>query len=659
MIGRMDERVASLVESGRAALGAHDWDTAYRLLSDANANGVLDGAGLEALADAASWTGKMEATVDALERAYEAHLGSGDRCRAALTALLLAREVVNLNRPAAAGGWRRRAESLLESEAECAVHGQLLIRKAVLARGAGDLEGALAMVRQARDICRRHQDRDGEIAALHEQGELLVAMGRLAEGMELVDDATAAAVGGELTPYMTGRIYCWTIALCRDMADYARAGEWTESVMRWCERQSISGFPGVCRIHRAELLRLRGAFDSALADALRAHNELIGHNLLMAGVALGEVGLIRLRLGDLDGAAEALRQAHELGGECEPGQSLLLLARGDASAALASISREVEGAGVEPLQRGRYLPTLVTVALAASDEQCAASATQELESLAHTYGTAALRAQAAAARGALQLHHGATREAGATLRRAIALWIELDVPYEAAQARSLLATVHEREGDLVAARRELQAAYSTFERLGAVPEAQRQRAQLDQLSEVRGTGTESGFTFMFTDIVGSTVLASAIGDEAWTELSGWHDRALRELFAEHGGKEVDHAGDGFLVAFTNIKAALSCAVAIQRRMTEHRHKAGFAPKLRIGLHSGPARRVAGGYRGREVHLASRIADLAGAEEVIVSAASLAQSGSRRVTSEPRLVRLKGVPELVPVVTLDWRAPQPP
>lgn len=659
MIGRMDETAASLVDSGRAALHAHDWQTAYQLLSDADARSALDGAGLEALADAAGWTGRIDAGVDALERAYQAHLGSGERCRAANAALLLARELAPMNRPAAAGGWQRRAESLLESEPECAVHGKLLIRKAGVARGAGDLEGALAMLRQARDICGRHHDRDGEMAALHGQGALLVAMGRLAEGMELVDDAVAAAVAGELTPDMTGRIYCRTIALCRDTADYARASEWTESVKRWCERQSISGgFLGVCRLHRAELMRLRGGFENAVADALLARDELMGHNLGMAGDALGEVGLIRLRLGDLDGAEEALRQAHEFGGECEPARSLLFLARGDASGAAASISRALEGAGVEPLQRGRYLPALITIALLVDDVQRAESAADELERLARTYGTAALNAEAAVARGALQLHHGMTRDAAASLRHAIQQWLEVNAPYEAAEARALLAAAVEREGDFAAARLELKAACSTFERLGAIPDAQRQRAHLDQLSEIPGTATDAGVAFMFTDIVGSTALAEAIGDEAWTQLSGWHDRALRELFGEHGGNEVDHAGDGFLVAFPNVDAALSCAVAIQRRMTEHRRKAGFAPKLRVGLHSGPARRVGADYRGREVHVAARIAALAGAEEVMVSASSLAHSRSRSLASEPRVVRLKGVSAPVSVVTVDWRASQP-
>ena len=649
----MEEPAASLVESGRAALRAHDWATAYRLLTEADSSGQLDAADLEALAEAASWTGQAEAVFATLQRAYEAYLRAGDQCRTAYAALLVAREALYLNRPAVAGGWRRRAENLLEGQPECAMHGQLLIRKANQARGDGDLEAALTMARQARDICRRYQDRDGEIMALHLEGQLLVATGRVAEGMELVDDATTAAVGGELTSDNTGRIYCWTIALCRDMADYARAGEWTDSAMRWCDKESITGFPGVCRIHRAELLRLRGALTSAMEDALRAHDELMGHNVSMAGVALGEVGLIRVRLGDLDGADEALRQAHALGGESEPGMSLLLLARGDVPAALASISRALEDAGLEPLQRGRYLPSLVTVALAASDTQRAQSAAAELERLAQTYGTAALKAEAAAAKGALQLQHGETHDAAANLRRAIEQWRVIDAPYEVAQARALLATAHEREGDLVAARLELEAAASAFERLGADPDANRQRARLDHLSDSPGIATEA-VAFMFTDIVGSTALAEAIGDEAWTVLSSWHDRTLRELFTEHDGREVDHAGDGFLVAFPSADAALSCSVAIQRCMAEHRHKAGFAPKLRVGIHSGSARKIGEVYRGRELHVAARIAALAGPEEILASASSVAKSKSGRSTSEPRAMTLKGVSEPVSVVTVNWR-----
>ena len=92
------------------------------------------------------------------------------------------------------------------------------------------------------------------------QGMAHILQGQVGHGMLLIDEAAAAAVGGELTPMATGIVYCMTIVACRELADYRRAGEWTEATTRWCERQSIDGFPGHCRVRRAEIMRLRGAF---------------------------------------------------------------------------------------------------------------------------------------------------------------------------------------------------------------------------------------------------------------------------------------------------------------------------------------------------------------------------------------------------------------
>ena len=123
-----------------------------------------------------------------------------------------------------------------------------------------------------------------------------------------------------------------TIVACRDLADYRRAGEWTEATTRWCERQSISGFPGHCRVRRAEIIRLRGAFADAEDEARQAVQELIAFGELpIAGVGFHEIGEIRLRIGDLDGAEEAFAQAHQCGNDAQPGLALLQLARGRSS----------------------------------------------------------------------------------------------------------------------------------------------------------------------------------------------------------------------------------------------------------------------------------------------------------------------------------------
>lgn len=162
-------------------------------------------------------------------------------------------------------------------------------------------------------------------------------------------------------------------------------------------------------------------------------------------------------------------------------------------------------------------------------------------------------------------------------------------------------------------------------------------------------------TFMFTDIVGSTALLDAIGDDGWQDLRGWHDRALRELFSEHGGEEVDHAGDGFFVAFAGSRQALDCAVAIQRRLAEHRRTHGFAPRVRIGLHAGEATRSDGGFVGRTVHIAARIGSLADGGQILASASVLLDAGDRGDELERRRVSLKGIADPVEIAAVAWRS----
>jgi len=113
-------------------------------------------------------------------------------------------------------------------------------------------------------------------------------------------------------------------------------------------------------------------------------------------------------------------------------------------------------------------------------------------------------------------------------------------------------------------------------------------------------------TFMFTDVVGSTNLVEALGDEAWDTLLRWHDATLREVFTAHEGREISTTGDGFFVSFDSPEAAVAAAIAIQRRLAEHRQKQGFAPQVRIGLHASDAQTVGANFRGKGVHEASRI-----------------------------------------------------
>ena len=158
-------------------------------------------------------------------------------------------------------------------------------------------------------------------------------------------------------------------------------------------------------------------------------------------------------------------------------------------------------------------------------------------------------------------------------------------------------------------------------------------------------------TFMFTDIVKSTNLVEALGDEAWEPLVRWHDQTLRSLFVAHRGEEVVTTGDGFFVGFESPDEALACAVAIQRTLAEHRQTHGFAPQVRIGVHASDANQVGRDFHGKGVHEAARIASLAQGGEIITSRQSVTANFQ---VSDPRTVTLKGISEPVEVVSVNWR-----
>jgi class 3 adenylate cyclase len=159
-------------------------------------------------------------------------------------------------------------------------------------------------------------------------------------------------------------------------------------------------------------------------------------------------------------------------------------------------------------------------------------------------------------------------------------------------------------------------------------------------------------TFMFTDIVKSTNLLEVLGDEAWQAVLRWHDESLRSQFGAYHGEEVATTGDGFFVAFESPDEALACAVAIQRKLADHRTTAGFAPPVRIGVHASGATQVGRNFSGKGVHEASRIAGLAVGGEILASSETAA--GGRFPASEPRTVDIRGMTEPMQVVSVDWR-----
>ena len=609
---------------------------------------TLAGKDLESLAEAAWWTAHPKECIDALERAYASYSAEGNPRRAAFVALQLAEQWSERLQSAQAAGWFQRATRLLESEPDCVERGYLELAIAMISN---DMEAMVQHGAVLVDIGTRFEDRDLQAFGLMLQGLGHVSRARVEEGMSLIDEATVAAIGGELTPRATGNVYCMTIVLCRDLADYKRAGEWTEATTRWCERQSISGFPGHCRVRRAEIMRLRGAFADAEVEARRAVQELISFGELpIAGVGFHEIGEIRLRMGDLDGAEEAFADAMQRGNDAQPGLALLQLARGRSVAARSSIRAALADQPIA-LVRARLLPAQVEIALAAHDVAEAREAAEELVETASAYDAPLWHASAHQAMGTVLSYEGDASGAIAELRKAFRHWTEADLPFETAQARRCLALAHRSTGDEESAVMELRAAHTTFERLGAILEAKR---CIDMIhAGAPTTGRRVARTFMFTDIVGSTNLLETIGDDAWEGVVRWHDETLRGAIESHGGEIVHTTGDGFFATFSDAVTAATCAVAIQRKLAEHRRLHGFAPQVRIGLHAAEATIMADDYAGLGVHQAARVGALAEGGEIVVTCETVQHEPiPYRVTGE-RGVSLKGITAPVRVVSIDW------
>jgi class 3 adenylate cyclase len=643
-----------VVKAARDALGRHAWKEAYDPLKEADRAGSLNGEGLALLGAAAYWTAHPDETVEALERAYGAYLEEGNRREAAMMAFRVAEQYGMRMVMSQAQGWAMKALRLGEEDPSWPVHGWLLWVRGLLAWFEGDFESAIGFYDQSLAFASRSGDRNLHAMSLHDKGHALCLLGRVAEGMVLLDEAMVAVVGGELDPEPAGYVYCGMIGVCSKLGDFRRSAEWTEATLRWCERQSVPAFPGVCRVHKAELMLLHGNLAKAEEEALMACEELPRFNFYSGlGPANYEIGEVRRRMGDLAGAEEAYAKAHEYGFNPQPGLSFLQLAKGKVEAAVSGIRQAVAESSGDRCLRVRLLAAQAEIALEAKDVETAASTADELESLVSGFEAASLHAMAAGVRGAVRLAQGDAIRALPHLDQARRVWQEIEAPLEVAATRMLLAQAHRAMGDGEAALMEARAARATFERLGARPAAERAGVLVGELAPPAERPERAGRAFMFTDIVRSTDLVGVIGDEAWENLLGWHDQTLRSLFASHGGAVAHHTGDGFFVSFEDAGSALRCSVAIQRALAEHRRAHGFALQVRIGVHSGEATRRGQDYGGGEVHKAARIAALAEGGEILVSQETLAEADGFQAGA-PREVNLKGFPEPIRVASLDWR-----
>lgn len=468
------------LERARQSFAEQAWRDAYARLSAADRVDPLGAGDLELLATAAYMVGRHDEYLGHLERAHAAHLDAGDAMRACRCAFWVGINQAHRGESSLASGWLGRARRLLDAEGGDTVErGYLLLPTVFEHEADGEWDAAASAAGEAAAIGARFGDHDLVALAAHEQGHVLVRRGDLREGLALLDEVMVAVTSGELSPIVSGIVYCGVILACQDAHDVRRASEWTAALTRWCEAQTgLTAFTGRCLVHRAEIMQLGGAWAEALAEATRASERCLqAENAAAAGDACYRVGEIHRLLGDLPAAEEAYREASRHGCEPQPGLALLRLAEGRNEAAAAAIRRVVVETPVEPGRRAAVLPAFVEIMLAVGELDEARTASEELDRIAGGHDEGALGAMAAQAAGAVALGAGDPAGALPPLRRAGRLWSDLEAPYEAARVRELVGLACRALGDEDTAALELDAAAAAFEQLGAAADVARLRSR--------------------------------------------------------------------------------------------------------------------------------------------------------------------------------------
>jgi tetratricopeptide (TPR) repeat protein len=506
------------LQRAREAAADGDWEGAYELLMEADSDGLVGPGDLPLLGEVAYAAGHLDVTIEAWERAYAICVEARDPVAAAGAAVRVAMHLLfDTALMAPVRGWLARAEHLLEGQKETPAHAWLAVVRTYERMLIGDVQGARQWSERAIEV---GSMRDAAACAVGRVAgaRLRILRGDVAEGLAVLDEVGVAAVSGDLDALSTGLVYCELVCALQGLAQYDVAEEWTDAMERWCRSNAIGSLHGRCRVHRAEIMRLRGACDDAEREALAACEELRPYLRREMGWPLSELGRIRLRKGDIDGAEEALLAAHRLGWEPQPGLALVSLARGDFVAAATAIRDALERPSRVPskerppdteLQRAPLLDAQVEIEIAGGDLDRARSAADELERVAARFQSKALVAGATLARGRVRLADGDAPDAERHCSEAARLWNEIGAPYEAAIARMVHAEALRADGSEEHAVLELQAARSILDRIevavGATTETNVFRCEGDYWSVVF-----EGRTVRVRDLKGMRYLAQLL-----------------------------------------------------------------------------------------------------------------------------------------------------
>lgn len=469
-----DVATAENVRRGVEYLKRRSWGEADRLLTEPAEAGQLRASVLEQLAVARLLIGRQESGEAGWVAAHECFLREGDPCGAARCAFWLGLVLLTRGEMARGGGWLGRAHELLADLDECAEQGLLLIPEGLHAMLGGHVTDSEETFLRAREIGKRVRAPDVVVLGELGLGQSLTRQGRTAEGLAILDRVMAGIEAQDLSPMVTGIVYCAVIEECQRIFDVARAREWTTALSRWLGSQpDLVAFQGQCMVYRAEVVQRHGDWPAAIEESRRARDRLStppGHPA--TGLALYRLAELHRLRGEFDEADSAYREANGWGHSPQPGLALLRLGQGDVAAASAAI-RRVLGEALDPASRSGILAAAVRILLAAGDVDGAREAVDDLTQLASGMAAPFLQAIAQHCQGTLAVVDADFPTAVGLLQSSLKVWLNLQAPHEEALTRIELGAAYRGLGDDDSAQLEFDTARALLTGLGAAPDLAR------------------------------------------------------------------------------------------------------------------------------------------------------------------------------------------
>lgn len=467
---------------------------ARNALSAAGASGVIrtfarrgyrlcapgpDGAGAETLARMtpgdlhrrayeAHFAGRSQETLDELERLVVHNQSRADRRAAAWTSLIIGQLRFERREFELAQGWHQHAVRLLNEEPPGLEQGYADLLGCRLALYS-DPEAAVDLAESARAAGTRFQDSSLEGMGLLSLAEARLFLGHTRAGLAALDEAGVAVLAGGLNTWASALVYCGMIFCCMTRADWRRAGQWTEQFNRWGADKGVMAYPMLCRLHRVEVLTVRGELATATAELRALHESLARLSPWVEGEIWRVSGELHAAMGDFDAAREAYQRAIAVGWDALFEIALLRMEEGDPAAAAKSIGSLIAANAWSCRSKpGRAWTHYCIAAARAGDLSTARAALAKVRDAPELVSTPGLQALTTTAHAELRVAEGDTPGGISLLRSALAAWLEMDAPLAAAHAHCRLARLLLAEGEMAFAELEFKVATMTFDRTGAI-----------------------------------------------------------------------------------------------------------------------------------------------------------------------------------------------